>query len=101
MAGAPERIRADASGTWDTERLGSTDDEFQADYLLASAVDQALVEEENYYANVGGDSIALRSARDTLGALARVRAKLDAKKPVALLVRRENASRYLVIRPRQ
>jgi len=28
-------------------------------------------------------------------------AKLDAKKPVALLVRRENASRYLVIRPRQ
>jgi serine protease Do len=28
-------------------------------------------------------------------------AKLDAKKPVALLVRRENVSRYLVIRPRQ
>jgi serine protease Do len=28
-------------------------------------------------------------------------AKLDAKKPVALLVRRDNASRYLVIRPRQ
>ena len=27
-------------------------------------------------------------------------AKLDAKKPVALLVRRENVSRYLVIRPR-
>jgi serine protease Do len=27
-------------------------------------------------------------------------AKLDAKKPVALLVRRDNASRYLVIRPR-
>jgi serine protease Do len=28
-------------------------------------------------------------------------AKLDAKKPVALLVRRDNVSRYLVIRPRQ
>jgi serine protease Do len=28
-------------------------------------------------------------------------AKLDARKPVALLVRRENVSRYLVIRPRQ
>ena len=28
-------------------------------------------------------------------------AKLDVKKPVALLVRRDNASRYLVIRPRQ
>jgi serine protease Do len=28
-------------------------------------------------------------------------AKLDVKKPVALLVRRENVSRYLVIRPRQ
>jgi serine protease Do len=27
-------------------------------------------------------------------------AKLDAKKPVALLVRRDNVSRYLVIRPR-
>ena len=28
-------------------------------------------------------------------------AKVDAKKPVALLVRRDNVSRYLVIRPRQ
>jgi serine protease Do len=28
-------------------------------------------------------------------------AKLDAKRPVALLVRRENASQYLVIKPRQ
>lgn len=27
--------------------------------------------------------------------------KLDPKKPVALLVRRENASQYLVIKPRQ
>ena len=28
-------------------------------------------------------------------------AKLDPKKPVAILVRRENASQYLVIKPRQ
>jgi serine protease Do len=28
-------------------------------------------------------------------------AKLDPKKPVALLVRRENVTRYVVIKPRQ
>jgi hypothetical protein len=72
-----EHIMYRAALATEAKELGDENDRLRAEL---DAVDQALLEEENYYANVGGDPAALRSARDTLGALARVRAKLAAKK---------------------